>query len=54
MTGILQPQVGTGGWDDTALNEQNCNVCTKNDIGDEYHYLFSCDFLRVTEIENTR
>ena len=22
------------------------NVCTTNDIGDEYHYLFSCDFFK--------
>ena len=26
------------------------NVCTTNDIGDEYHYLFSCSSLRVTKV----
>ena len=30
--------------DDTPLNEQKSNVGNKKDIGDEYHYLFSCDF----------
>ena len=31
------------------LNERKCKICTTADIGDEYHYVFTCDFLRVTE-----
>ena len=31
------------GW--YTINERNCKICTKDDIGDEYHYLFTCDFL---------
>ncbi|MCG8113215.1 MAG: reverse transcriptase domain-containing protein [Candidatus Thiodiazotropha taylori] len=43
-TGNHRLPIETGRWDDTAVNERKCNLCSKNDIGDEYHYLFSCDF----------
>ena len=49
MTGNHRRPVETGRWDDIPLNEQKCNICTTDDIGDEYNYLFTCDFLRVTE-----
>ena len=29
------------------LNERKCNVYNKNNIGDECHYLFSCDFFKT-------
>ena len=29
---------------DGMIHEQTCDVCTTNDIGDEYHYLFPGDF----------
>ena len=48
-TGNHRLPVETGRWDDIPLNERNCKICTTDDIGDEYHYLFTCDFLRVTE-----
>lgn len=25
-----------------------CNLCDKNELGDEYHYLFNCDFFKNT------
>ena len=31
-------------WDDIPLNERKCKICTTDDIGDEYHYLFTYDF----------
>ena len=31
---------------DTPLNEKKCNVSNANAIGDEYHYLFSCAFIK--------
>ena len=43
-TGNYRLPIETGRWDDTPLNERKCTVCNKNDIDDEYHYLFSCDF----------
>ena len=48
-TGNHRLPVETGRWDDIPLNERKCKICTEDDIGDEYHYLFTCDFLRVTE-----
>ena len=42
--------IETGRWEDTPLSERKCNVCNKNDIGNEYIYLFSCDFLRMKEL----
>ena len=38
------PPVKTGRLDDIPLNEQKCKIYTTDDIGDEYHYLFTCDF----------
>ena len=33
-------------WYDLPLNERKCKICTTDDIGDEYHYLFTCDFFK--------
>ena len=35
-------QVETGRRDNIPLEERKCNLCEKNDIGDEFHYLFVC------------
>ena len=45
-TGNHRLPVETGRWDDIPLNERKCKICTKDDIGDEYHYLFTCDFFK--------
>ena len=45
-TGNHRLPVETGRWDDIPLNERICKICTKDDIGDEYHYLFTCDFFK--------
>ena len=34
-------QVETGRWDDIAHNERTCTLCN-SDIGDKFHYLFTC------------
>ena len=34
--------VETGRQDNIPLEERKCNLCEKNDIGDEFHYLFVC------------
>ena len=47
-TGNHRLPVTTGRWD-APLNVRKCKICTTDDIGDEYHYLFTCDFLRVIE-----
>ena len=41
--------VETGRLGDIPLNEKKRKICTTDDIGDEYHYLYTYDFLRVTE-----
>ena len=41
-TGNQRLPVETGRWENLPLNERKCHLCTKNDIGDEYHYLFCC------------
>ena len=38
--------VETERWDDKPFNERKCKICTTDDIGDEYHYLFTCDFFK--------
>ena len=43
----LPVEVETGRWDGIPLNERNCKICTTDDIGDEYHYLFTCDFFKI-------
>ena len=35
------------GW--YTIEREKCNICTTNVIGEEYHYLSSCDLLWVTE-----
>ena len=49
MTGNRRIPVETGKNDDIPLNERKCKICTTDDIGDEYYYLFICDFLRVKD-----
>ena len=43
-TGNHRLPVETGRWDGIPLNERKCKICTLDDIGDEYHYLFTCDY----------
>ena len=43
-TGNHRLPVETGRWGDIPLNERKCKICTIDDIGDEYHYLFTCDY----------
>ena len=35
--------VETGRWENTPLEDRKCTLCSKHDIGDEFHYLFVCD-----------
>ena len=35
--------VETGRWENTPLEDRKCTLCSKYDIGDEFHYLFVCD-----------
>ncbi|MEW8546520.1 MAG: reverse transcriptase family protein [Candidatus Thiodiazotropha sp.] len=33
-----------GRWDNIDRNERYCNLCNTNLIGDEFHYIFECEF----------
>ena len=45
-TGNHRLPVEIGRWDDIPLNERKCKICFTDDIGDEYHYLFTCGFFK--------
>ena len=36
--------VETGRWEDVPLDERMCQLCTKTDIGGEFHYLLCCKY----------
>ena len=36
--------IETGRWDGTLLEHRNCNLCQKDEIGSERHYLLTCDY----------
>lgn len=36
--------VEKGRWENIPHKDRKCNLCDKNDIGDEFHYLFTCPF----------
>ena len=38
--------VETGRWDGTLFQERICNLCTRDEIGSERHYLLSCEYFR--------
>ena len=54
-------QIETGRWDDTLLKHRKCNLCFRDGVGSERHYLFSCDhfnnprrkYLSETHISDT-
>ena len=38
--------IETGRWNDMDLPDRKCQLCTKNDLGDEYHYLLRCIYFK--------
>ena len=36
----------------TERRDRICKLCTKNEIGDEYHYLHSCDQKEIKDIRS--
>ena len=34
----------SGRYSNISRNERNCILCTSGNLGDEYHYLFSCQY----------
>ena len=33
-----------GRYNNVNIDDRKCELCQQNDIGDEFHYLFKCDF----------
>ena len=33
-----------GRWDGTPTADRKCTLCNTNDIGDDFHYLFTCPY----------
>ena len=47
--------IETGRWDGTLLEHRKCNLCQKDEIGSERHYLLTCDYfnnLRLKYLSN--
>ena len=40
-----------GRYTDTPVHERTCPLCTINDIGDEFHYLFNCTFFTAQRVK---
>lgn len=38
--------IETGRWVNQAQSERKCLLCDKNEIGDEFHYLFNCTYFK--------
>ena len=38
--------IETGRWTDIARSDRKCMLCDLNEIGDEFHYLFKCNYLK--------
>lgn len=45
-TGNHKLPVETGRWDGTYISDRKCPLCSINDIGDEYHYIFKCSYFQ--------
>ena len=41
-----------GRYTNTPVHERTCTLCTTNDIGDEYHYLFNCTFFHAQRVKH--
>ena len=37
-----------GRWSNIQINERRCNFCTKQDLADEFHYLFQCPYFHCS------
>ena len=37
-----------GRWYSVNRNDRKCLLCNKNDLGDEFHYIFECPYFKIT------
>ena len=38
--------IEVGRWENIVYEDRKCNFCDKNDLGDEFHYLFICSYFQ--------
>lgn len=50
-TGNHKLPIETGRWEGTEITERKCTLCSLNDIGDEYHYLFKCPHFKLERLK---
>ena len=43
--------IGTGRWNSILRNLRKCTFCNRNELGDEYHYLFVCEFFNDSRLK---
>ena len=41
-------QIERGRWENIERSQTICHLCDRNNLGDEFHYLFWCDFFHET------
>ena len=43
--------IETGRWNNILRNLRKCTFCNRNELGDEYHYLFVCEFFNDSRLK---
>ena len=43
-SGNFKLPIETGRWRNVPRSDRKCTLCNKNEVGDEFHYLFTCTF----------
>ena len=38
--------IEVGRWENIVYEDRKCNFCEKNELGDEFHYLFICSYFQ--------
>ena len=36
--------IETGRWENINIEDRKCQLCDKNDLGDDFHYLLTCSY----------
>lgn len=51
-TGNAKLPIETGRWFNISRENRTCKLCICNEIGDEFHYLFNCSDICITDARN--
>ena len=39
--------IETGRWENVPFDDRKCQLCHKDELGDEFHYLFCCNYFET-------